>query len=123
MPAELLWAEVGRHRRVIAVGELVELKKLFGVSAQAIAYRCKDLGIIGPSPYRALFDAFSRNGWRSPPYREPNAVAKEEPRRFHRLCFRALAEGLLSDAKAAELLRLSVRQLDREMSADAAPQP
>jgi Zn-dependent peptidase ImmA (M78 family) len=123
MPAELLWAEVGRHRRAIAVGELVELKKLFGVSAQAIAYRCKDLGIIGPSPYRALFDAFSRNGWRSPPYREPNAVAKEQPRRFHRLCFRALAEGLLSDAKAAELLRLSVRQLDREMSAAGAPQP
>jgi len=118
MPAELLWAEVGRHRRAVAVGELVELKKLFGVSAQAIAYRCKDLGIIGPGAYRALFDAFSRYGWRSPPYSEPNAIDKEEPRRFRRLCFRALAEGLLSDAKGAELLRVSVRELDHEMAAN-----
>lgn len=123
MPAELLWAEVGRHRRAVAVGELVELKMLFGVSAQAIAYRCKDLGIIGPGSYRALFQAFANHGWRSPPYAEPRAVPKEKPRRFRRLCFRALAEGLLSDAKAAELLRISVRQLDREMSAAAAPQP
>ena len=44
MPAEVLWTEVGQHRHSIAIGELVELKTLFGVSA----YRCKELGIIGP---------------------------------------------------------------------------
>jgi Zn-dependent peptidase ImmA (M78 family)/DNA-binding XRE family transcriptional regulator len=123
MPAELLWAEVGRYRRALSIGELLELKKLFGVSAQAIAYRCKDLGIIGPGAYRALFQAFARLGWRSPPYPEPNALPPERPRRFRRLCFRALAEGLVSEFKAAELLRISVRQLDREMAATPSPQP
>ena len=39
----------------------------------------------------------------------------ENPRRFHRLCYRALAEGVVSEAKAAELLRLSVRQLNAAM--------
>jgi Zn-dependent peptidase ImmA (M78 family) len=121
MPAEMLWAEVGQHRRALAIGELLELKKLFGVSAQAIAYRCKDLEIIGPGAYRVLFQTFSSLGWRSPPYLEPNPIPAEQPRRFRRLCFRAAAEGLASEAKVAELLRISVRQLDREMAAMSVP--
>jgi Zn-dependent peptidase ImmA (M78 family) len=121
IPAEVLWAEVGQHRRAIAVGELVELKTLFGVSAQAIAYRCKELGIIGPGVHRGLFESFARLGWRSPPYLEPKPMPPENPRRFHRLCYRALAEGIVSEAKAAELLRLSVRQLNSAM--DQAPAP
>ena len=39
----------------------------------------------------------------------------EEPRRFKRLCFRALSERMISDAKAAELLGISVRELNRKM--------
>ena len=121
IPAEVLWAEVGQHRRAIAVGELVELKTLFGVSAQAIAYRCKELGIIGPGVHRGLFESFARLGWRSAPYHEPNPMLPENPRRFHRLCYRALAEGVVSEAKAAELLRFSVRQLNEAM--EQAPTP
>jgi Zn-dependent peptidase ImmA (M78 family) len=121
IPAEVLWAEVGQHRRAIAVGELVELKTLFGVSAQAIAYRCKELGIIGPGVHRGLFESFARLGWRSAPYHEPNPMPPENPRRFHRLCYRALAEGVVSEAKAAELLRLSVRQLNAAMEQVPAP--
>ena len=116
MPAEPLWAEVGRHRRAIAVGELLELKPLFRVSAQAIAYRCKELDIIGDGAYRSLFQTFAQLGWRSPPHEEANPLPPEQPHRFRRLCFRAAAEGLASDAKVAELLRISVRDLDREMS-------
>jgi Zn-dependent peptidase ImmA (M78 family) len=121
IPAEVLWSEVGPHRRAIAVGELIELKTLFGVSAQAIAYRCKELGIIGPTTHRSLFESFARLGWRSPPYDEPNAMQPERPRRFTRLCYRALAEGVVSEAKAAELLRVSVRQLNAAMEQAPAP--
>ncbi len=39
----------------------------------------------------------------------------EEPKRFERLTFRALAEGAISESKAAELLGLSVRDLNRRM--------
>jgi Zn-dependent peptidase ImmA (M78 family) len=120
IPAEILRAEVGKHRKALAIGELVGLKKFFGVSAQAIAYRCKELDIIGPGAYGALFQTFSRLGWRSPPYPEPEPLPAEEPRRFRRLCFRAAAEGLASEARVAELLRISVRQLDREMEAMSA---
>ena len=39
----------------------------------------------------------------------------EKPRRFERLCYRALVEGVVSHAKAAELLGISLRELSRRM--------
>ncbi len=115
MPAETLRAEIGKHRKSIGWGELFELKRIFGVSVQAITYRCKDLGILGASAFRTLFNEFTRRGWRSPPYREPGAMPGERPLRFERLCFRALSEGAISEAKAAELLGHSVHELNRRM--------
>jgi Zn-dependent peptidase ImmA (M78 family) len=115
MPAEALWAEIGKHRKSIGWQELFALKRLFGVSVQALTYRCKDLGIFNQTLFRKLFDDFVRLGWRDPPYEEPLAMRGETPRRFERLCFRALAEGAVSEAKAAELLGIPVRELNRRM--------
>ena len=116
MPADALWAEIGKHRTAIGWGEFFELKKLFGASIQAITYRCKDLGIFSAALFQRLFNDFDRFGWRSPPYEEPLAREKgEEPKRFKRLTFRALAEGAISEAKAAELLNISVQDLNRRM--------
>jgi Zn-dependent peptidase ImmA (M78 family) len=115
MPAEALWAEIGKHRKSIGWEELFGLKRLFGVSAQALTYRCKDLGIFNQTLFKKLFDDFVRLGWRDPPYEEPLAMRGETPGRFERLCFRALAEGAVSEAKAAELLGIPVRELNRRM--------
>ncbi len=115
MPADTLRAEVGKHRSSIGWSELFDLKGMFGVSVQALTYRCKDLGIFANPLFSRLFNEFSRRGWRSPPYREPWAMDSEEPRRFQRLCFRALAEGAISESRAAELLGKSPRDLVRLM--------
>jgi Zn-dependent peptidase ImmA (M78 family)/transcriptional regulator with XRE-family HTH domain len=117
MPAEALWREIGKHRTMISTGEFLRLKQLFGASFQAIVYRCHDLGIINDALYRRLFQIFNDRGWRKPPYEEPGAIdpAAERPRRMERLCFRALAEGLISESKAAEILGISVRSLTRLM--------
>ena len=115
MPAETLRSEVGRHRKSIGWGELFELKRIFGVSVQALTYRCKDLGILDVPVVRQLFNEFRRRGWRGPPYKEPAAMPGERPMRFERLCFRALSEGAISEAKAAELLGLSVHELNFRM--------
>ena len=115
MPDEVLWAAIGKHRTSIGWSELFALKQLFGVSVQALTYRCKDLGIFSPTLFRRLFKEFSRLGWRKPPYKEPYAMEGEVPRRFERLCFRALAEGAISEAKAAELLETSVHELNQHM--------
>jgi hypothetical protein len=102
VPAGVLSREVGRIRRTIAPRELFELKLLFGVSAQAIAYRCKDLGILSQSALTTVFKLFSARGWRA---EEPIPVRKERPARFERLCIRALAEGVISDSKASGCCR------------------
>ena len=115
MPAETLRAEIGKRRKSMGWGELFELKRLFGVSVQALTYRCKDLGIFSTSLFRSLFDEFSRRGWRTPPHKEPYAMEGEKPRRFERLCYRALVEGAVSDAKAAELLGISVHELNQRI--------
>jgi Zn-dependent peptidase ImmA (M78 family) len=115
MPAEILWREVGKHRDAVSIGELVELKALFKVSVQAITYRLKDLGIVSETLFKHLFDEFVRRGWRDPPYAEPGPVKPEKPERFTRLCYRAVSEGAVSEAKAAELLGVSVRELNRRL--------
>ena len=123
MPAEALWREIGKHRTMISLGELVRLKELFGASFQAIVYRCHDLGIISDPAYRRLFQVFNEKGWRKPPYEELGALpaSKEHPQRMQRLCFRALSEGLISEAKAAEILGISVRDLTRLMDQPSTP--
>ena len=115
MPANVLWAKIGKHRTSIGWSELFELKQLFGTSVQAVTYRCKDLGIFSEALFRRLFNDFNRFGWRRPPYEEPHAMKGEEPKRFERLTFRALAERAVSEAKAAELLGVSVRELNWRM--------
>ena len=115
MPATALWAEIGKHRTKVGLGELLEVKRLFGASIQAITYRCKDLGIFSETLFRRLFNEFNRRGWRTPPYKEPEAMQGEKPKRFERLTFRALAEGAISEAKAAELLGVSVRELNQRV--------
>jgi Zn-dependent peptidase ImmA (M78 family) len=115
MPAEALWSNVGRHRRAIGWSELFALKELFGASMQAITYRCSDLGIFPTPLSQRLLREFSRLGYSSPPKYEPHHLPEEKPERFERLCYRALAEGALSEPKTAELLDITVRALNRRM--------
>ncbi|MBI3472232.1 MAG: ImmA/IrrE family metallo-endopeptidase [Candidatus Solibacter usitatus] len=119
MPAEAMWSNVGRRRSSIGWSELLALKQLFGASIQAIIYRCGDLGIFPPSLSQRLFQEYSRLGFRSAPDYEPNHLAEEKPGRFDRLCYRALAEGAISEPKAAELLNVPVRELNRRMQEPA----
>ena len=70
MPAEALWDAIGKRRTSVGWSELFALKQLFGVSVQAITYRCKELGIFSETLFRRLFNEFTRLGWRRPPYRE-----------------------------------------------------
>ncbi len=112
IPLEALVAKIGRHRRMLTMEEIFALKPLFGISAQAFTYRCKDLAVINDSAFRRLFQEFARRGWRK---KEPLPLQPEHPVRFGRLCLRALAEECISESKAAELLQVPVRELDAKL--------
>ena len=114
--AELI-REVGRRRHDFGFAELIEIKRMFGISAAALVVRMRDLGIIKEGTLRAIFRGIGRS-WRS---QEPRPLKrKERPKRFRRLCLRALAEHEISDSKAAELLGLRISDIDRIMVGSAA---
>tara|TARA_A100001391_G_scaffold51157_1_gene31199 strand:+ start:4912 stop:5928 length:1017 start_codon:yes stop_codon:yes gene_type:complete len=118
VPADALKSEIGAHRTAVSIGELSALKRRYGVSLQALTYRCKDLAIINSSAYAGLFKIFTERGWRKPPFQEPDSIPyeNEEPSRFERLCLRAFAEGIISQTKALELLRVGPDVLEQKLN-------
>jgi Zn-dependent peptidase ImmA (M78 family) len=118
LPVEVLRREIGQRRTDISIRELFYLKAAFGASAQAVAFRCADLGIISPALKTEIFKIFGKNNWRR---KEPARIPRELPTRFQRLCLRALSEEVISSSKAAELLGTTTRSL--LASLDKAPNP
>jgi Zn-dependent peptidase ImmA (M78 family) len=115
MPREHLQREVGKHRNALGYKELLDLKRLYRVSGAALLMRLRQLEVISESTLVYAFQTIAR-GWRT---QEPAEIEAPDERgqreralRFERLCYRALAEGLISIAKAAELLRLPVLEVE-----------
>lgn len=113
VPKEHLIPETGKIRNAVGFQELIHLKRMYRVSAATLLVRLRQTGVIDSSKLSYAFQTFAR-GWRS---REPEPIEAdgaeglhETPGRFERLCYRALAEGLVSPGKAAELLQ---QPLDR----------
>ena len=116
-PRSELIGEVGRRRFNFGFTELMDIKKMFGISAAALVMRMRDLGIITESTMQRIFRGIGRS-WRK---NEPCPLKRTEtPRRFLRLCLRALAEDEISDSKAAELLRMRVSEIEHIMAGSAA---
>ena len=76
------------------------LKRRFGMSAQALAYRLRDLRVINESSYRWLCIQFNHNRMRK---NEPEPLVSEEPQWLKRTVLRAFSEGLISAAEAERL--------------------
>jgi Zn-dependent peptidase ImmA (M78 family)/transcriptional regulator with XRE-family HTH domain len=115
MAREHLLREVGKHRNALGYSELIGLKRLYRVSGAALLMRLRQLDVITDSTLTYAFQTIAR-GWRTqePEELEPVALRgrRERALRFDRLCYRALAEDLISLTTAAELLRLPVAQVE-----------
>lgn len=116
MPSKDLLFEVGQRRHAFGYAEIIEIKRMYGISAAALMVRLRDLEVIGENTMQMMFRGIGRT-WRKA---EPEPLTEnEEPRRFHRLVLRALAEDIISLPKAAELLRKSTGEVNRIMSGPA----
>jgi Zn-dependent peptidase ImmA (M78 family) len=118
MPKEHLEREVGKQRNALGYKELLDLKRLYRVSGAALLVRLRQLEIISESTLVYAFQSVAR-GWRT---QEPfelelaNERGTREPAlRFERLCYRALAEKVISLAKAAELLRRPIPDVEADL--------
>lgn len=115
MPAEHLLREAGKRRNALGYRELVDLKRLYRVSGAALLVRLRQLDVISEAILVYAFQSIAR-GWRT---QEPEELEPAETRglqepaqRFERLCYRALAEELISTAKASELLRRPIPEVE-----------
>ena len=115
MPLSPLEKEVGKHRNSLGYRELISLKGIYRVSGAALLVRLRDIGIISSSVLTYLFQSLART-WRTDEPEELESKDKrgehEQPRRFERLCYRALSEDLISLSKASELLRCSTEKVE-----------
>ena len=122
MSRDHLLREVGKHRKALGYKELVQLKRMYHVSAAALLVRLKQVGVIDESTLTYAFQTFARS-WRksepAPLERPHEKGTRELPRRFERLCYRALAEQLIAPSKAAELLRQPLAEIEEGLKGPA----
>ena len=117
VPKDHLLNEVGKGRSAFGVSEIMELKRLYGVSAGALLMRLGQVGTLDRSSVEYAFRTFA-NPWRT---QEPDPLpaAAEQPRRFERLVYRAAAEDMISLPKAVELLRVPLVEVERGLKGPA----
>lgn len=122
VPRNHLVREIGKHRKALGYQELIQLKRMYRVSAATLLVRLRQVGVIDQSTLAYAFQTFAR-GWRkSEP--EPLEVEGEEgkhevPRRFERLCYWALAEKLIEPGKACELLQKPLADIEQGLKGPA----
>lgn len=116
--AEHIIEEVGAHRQGIIWPEIMQLKRLYGISAAAMLMRLGQIGILPQSIIDSAFRSYAR-AWRT---EEPAPIqdsegfgAFEHPQRFESLVWRALGDDLIHPFKGAELLQRPFAEVEQEI--------
>jgi hypothetical protein len=81
--------------------------------------RLGQTGILSEPEQQRHWQMLKDHGFLEPPYPEPEPLDPEKSHRLHRLAMRAVSEGALSESKAAEVLGISARVLNRWLDAEA----
>ena len=121
VPESEVRKELGDRRTWLEPKELAVLKKAYGLSMGGWKHRANDLGILTDALYLEMVKFFRARGWHKKEPGEP--FPAEQPQLFEQLVFHALAEDLISESKAAELLRLplikfhAIRNMDHARTA------
>ena len=118
--ATYLSFRVGGRRSALSLGELFELKREFRVSLAAMVVRCRQVDLISQALYESLWAELKAEGLNDANTAEPFATFMDSPQQLERMCYFAVSEQLISEAKAAEALQISARELNRRMSGHSA---
>ena len=106
--------------------ELVRLKHLYGVAAAAILIRLQDIDVLSDTTVSYAFQTYARL-WRTvepmPLDLKGDCGKLEQPTRFERSVYWALADHLISLPRAAELLRRPASQVELEFRGPRAGDP
>jgi Zn-dependent peptidase ImmA (M78 family)/transcriptional regulator with XRE-family HTH domain len=104
----VVFNELSQHRRWLEPQELCVLKKVYGLSMGGWIHRANDLGILADVHYQTMVRMFRARNWHK---KEPcEEYPREKTQLFMQLVYHALAENLIGESKAAELLRVPLKQ-------------
>ena len=103
-PKEKVFEELGRKRKSLDMDELVLLKRKYGLSIQAMAFRLKDLEIISDSYFSLIFTYLNQMGFRIQEPGSQDLTFQEVPMTFRRHVYRARGEGLISELEVTRFL-------------------
>jgi Zn-dependent peptidase ImmA (M78 family) len=108
-PEAMVRQALGQHRTWLEPQELKILKDEYGLSMGAWTYRAFDLGVLNKQAMQTIWRLFRAKGWKE---KEPDPqYPQEQTRLFTQTVYRALAEDLFGESKAAEFLGMSVMAL------------
>lgn len=111
MPQSIFEREFGGHRHALAVAELKDIKRDFGISMAAVMARAHDLGLMTDSDYTRFCILRNKWGWTK---KEPGEFpGNEESNRFDQLLQRAVATESLSVTLAASLARKPLVEFEK----------
>lgn len=108
VPREAALRELGEHRSSFSLFELRSLREKYGMSVQAWIFRARDLGIISEHYFLQLFKHLKSSGLHKQEF--GNDLPLDLPKRYERLVMQATEEGLISAAKGAEYLEISLNE-------------
>jgi len=120
VPASEAIKELGESRSWLEPAELYVLKQTYGLSMRGWIYRASDLEILNQSAARNMWDYFRRNKWVKTEPGDPYPA--EKPKLFKQLVFHSLAEVLIGESKAAELLHIPIVHFRKLRKVDSSEQ-
>jgi Zn-dependent peptidase ImmA (M78 family) len=119
LPKDILKQYLGERRTAIEPRELYLIKRAYGISMSGIIVRAKQVGIVTDVYCKQWMIGRNAKGWNK---REPGEpLPPEAPHQFEHLVYRALAEDIIGESKAAELLGMSVFAFYKRRMLDDAP--
>ena len=117
MPSQVL-LDLFRHKSRISFKELEAVQLKYGISIDAIIYSLKRLGIISDKRHRAYCMNKNMNKdfkatMEQSRYREKYYSEKSDTEKYNIMVYSALAQELISPAKAAEFLECSIDEINK----------
>lgn len=91
---------LARNPNLVTIDKLIQLKKTWGVSLAALAYRMNQLGLFSEWAYRNLCIQIARNGYRTS---EPSPMRSEVSQMLRKVFDALRADGISRSAVARDL--------------------
>lgn len=110
-PLSNVFKEFGKNRRSVAIQELIEAQKKYGISIQAIMYRLLNADIISKNQLSNFYRQINSNKELKKVIDKERFETPEFSHRYKQLVYRAYSQELISASKAASLLGENINKI------------